>query len=138
MTIVKNYFSKIYHNDSSEAFSIIVCIDFDSALDPELVKSDMNEIVEKNPILKQSITEENGCLLFNTCNNFKIEEHYTIKYIKSKKFNDYICKLSNEKFNMEVKWKFLLCIDKKSKKSKNNSKKNKHKSKKIKSKNYLL
>jgi hypothetical protein len=117
MTIIKNYFSKIFHNDSSEAFSIIVYIDFDSALDPELVKSDMNEIVEKNHILKQSITEENGCLLFNTCNNFKIEEHYTIKYIKSKKFNDYICKLSNEKFNMKVKWKFLLCIDKKSKKS---------------------
>ena len=118
MTIVKNYFSKIYHNDSSEAFSIIVCIDFDSAVDPELVKNDMNEIVEKNPILKQSITEKNGCLLFNTCNNFKIEDHCTIKYIKSKKFNNYISKLSNEKFNMEVKWKFLLCIDKKYKKTK--------------------
>lgn len=117
MTIIKNYFSKIYHNDSSEAFSIITYVDFDSAVDFELVKSHMNEIVEKNPILKQSIKEENGCLLFNTCNNFKIEEHSCIKYIKSNKFNDYISKLLNEKFNIKVKWKFLLCIDKESKKS---------------------
>jgi hypothetical protein len=117
MSKITNYFSKIYHNDVSESFSIITFIDFDSAVDPELIKSDMNEIVEKNPILKQSIKEEDGSLLFNTSDNFKIEEHYCIKYIKSKKFKVYIKKLENEKFNMEVKWKFLLCIDKESKKS---------------------
>ena len=117
MNIIKNYFSKIYHKDLSEAFSIITYIDIDAILEPNLIKDYINKVVEQNLILKQSIKEEKTCLVFNTCNNFKIEEHYCIKYIKSKKFNDYIYKLSNEKFNMEVKWKFIWCIDKESKKT---------------------
>ena len=117
MGIIKNYFSKIYHNDVAEAFSILVYIDIDTILDHESITNYMNKVVEKNSILRQTIKEENGCLIFNTSDDFKIKEHYTIKYKKSKNFKVYINKLINEKFNMEIKWKFIWCIDKESKKS---------------------
>ena len=117
MTIVNNYVSKLTFTDTTESFYIITYIDIDAIVEPSFIQDYVNKLVEKNSILKKTIKEENGCLVFNTSNNFKIEEHYCIKYIKSKKFNDYICKLSNEKFNMKVKWKFIWCIDKEYKKT---------------------
>ena len=117
MTIVNNYVSKLYFCDSAESYSIVTYIDIDAIVEPSFIQEYMNDLVEKNSILKKTIKDENNSLIFNTSNNFKIEEHYCIKYIKSKKFKFYINKLINEKFNMEVKWKFIWCIDKKSKKT---------------------
>lgn len=117
MTIVNNYVSKFCFIDTTESFSIISYIDVDAILELSFIQDYMNKLVEKNSILKKNIKEENGSLIFNTSKNFKIEEHYCIKYIKSKKFKFYINKLINEKFNMEIKWKFIWCIDNESKKS---------------------
>ena len=117
MTIVNNYVSKLYFCDSAESYSIVTYIDIDAIVEPSFIQEYMNDLVEKNSILKKTIKDENNSLIFNTSNNFKIEEHYCIKYIKSKKFKFYINKLINEKFNMEVKWKFIWCIDKESKKT---------------------
>jgi len=117
MTIVNNYVSKLCFTDTTESFSIITYIDIDAIVEPDFIKNYINKLVEKNSILKKNIKEENGSLIFNTSKNFKIEEHYCIKYIKSKKFKMYIKKLENEKFNTEVKWKFLWCIDNESKKT---------------------
>lgn len=117
MTILNNYVSKFCFTDTTESFSIISYIDIDAIVEPNFIKDYMNKLVEKNSILKKTINEENGSLIFNTSNNFKIEEHYCIKYIKSKKFKFYINELINEKFNMEIKWKFIWCIDKEYKKS---------------------
>jgi hypothetical protein len=117
MSILKNYFSKIYHNDIGEAFSILVYIDIDGIVDEKMIINYMNTIVVKNPILKQTMVEENNVLILNTIEHFDINQYYTIKYNKSKNFNFYITKLLNEKFNTELKWKFLWCIDKDSNKS---------------------
>lgn len=117
MTIVNNYVCKFCFTDTTESFSIISYIDVDAVVELSFIQDYMNKLVEKNSILKKTIKEKNGSLIFNTSNNFKIEEHYCIKYIKSKKFKFYINKLINEKFNMEIKWKFIWCIDNESKKS---------------------
>ena len=117
MTIVNNYVSKFCFTDTTESFSIISYIDVDAVVELSFIQDYMNKLVEKNSIFKKTIKEKNGSLIFNTSNNFKIEEHYCIKYIKSKKFKMYIKKLENEKFNTEVKWKFLWCIDNESKKT---------------------
>ena len=83
MTIVNNYVSKLTFTDTTESFSIITYIDIDAIVEPSFIQDYVNKLVEKNSILKKTIKEENGCLVFNNSNNFKIEEHYCIKYIKS-------------------------------------------------------
>lgn len=117
MTILNNYIAKVYYYDISESYSIITYIDIDEIVETNYITNYMNTLVEKNSILKKTIKEENGNLIFNISDSFKIEEHYCIKYIKSKNFKHYIKKLGNEKFDMEVKWKIIWCIDKESKKT---------------------
>ena len=117
MTILKNYFSKIYHNDIGEAFSILVYIDIDEMFSEEYILNYINKVIEKNDILKQTIIQDNGVLLLNTINEFDIDKYYRINYNTCDNFNQYIDKLLNEKFNTELKWKFVWCIDKDSKKT---------------------
>jgi hypothetical protein len=117
MVVLKNYFSKIYHNDIGESFSILVYLDYDEILSEKYILSYMNEVLEKNDILKQTIIEENENLLLNTINKVDINKYYTINYNTRDNFNKYIAKLINEKFNTELKWKFVWCIDKDSKKT---------------------
>lgn len=117
MTIIKNYFSKIYHNDIGESFSILVYIDYHEIITEEYILNYMNKVIEKNEILKKTIVEDNGVLLLNTINEIDLEKYYSINYNTSDNFNNYINELLNEKFNTELKWKFVWCIDKDSKKS---------------------
>jgi hypothetical protein len=110
-------YSKMHFKDINEAGNIIAYIDFDQLIDKQFILKYMNDIVNLNPELKKAFVDISGNVLFNTVDNFDINQHYKIKYNHFEKFDKYINNLLNEKFKMEVKWMILWCIDKEFNKS---------------------
>jgi hypothetical protein len=105
-----NVYSNIFKKDSNENCNIITYIDFDKVIDEKWFLKYITDIVNSNSFLKQTVD-------FKTVNNFDINKHFTIKYASYNKFDKCINSLLNDCFEMEIKWFFVLYIDKELNKS---------------------
>lgn len=108
--------SKILAKDDNNAYSILTYFDFDEELNEEMILNYLNEIIKKNPILKQNFIEKNEQYVLCYIETFDINKCLTIEYTKKSNFNVYINSLLNRDFT-EYKFYMFLCIDKDQKKS---------------------
>jgi hypothetical protein len=117
MKLLENYVSKILFKDTNNTYSVLGYIDIDGILTKTFINDYVNEVFQKNNNLHQYIIEKDDQLFLENIDSIDINEYYSIKYIKYKHFDKYIDKMLNDKFNTELKWKFLFCIDKEKNKS---------------------
>ena len=117
MIELNNYVSKILHNDSDNSYYILTYVDFDELFEPEYIINYINEITSKHRILTQLIVEIDNSFFLDNVKLFNINDYYTIEYTTFDKFDNYINNMLNNEITTQLKWKFLWCIDKESKKS---------------------
>jgi hypothetical protein len=117
MIELKDVVSKIFYKDKNETYSALIYIDIDGITSEQYILNYITEIITKNPILKQTIIEINGLFFLDNVKNFNLNDYSSIKYTNVKKFDNFIKNILNEKFETELKWRFLWCIDKKNKKT---------------------
>ena len=110
MIELKNFVSKVLHKNDS--YCILTYIDVDDLWSNEKIVSFMNEIIDKNAILKQTIIEKDNLLYLDEVKSFQLTDYYTIEYTDKANFNNYISTLLNTEFMTDSKWKFLWCVDK--------------------------
>jgi len=116
MIELTNYISKVFYKDNN-LFCILTYIDVDEFWSNEKIVSFMQEIVDKNAILKQTIIEKDNLLFLDKVKSFDLNDYYTIEYVARDNFDTYISSLLNTDFDTESKWKFLWCVDKETKKT---------------------
>lgn len=98
MSIIDNCITKILSNDTDNTFSILAYLDFKKELTPEFIFNYANNLVSDNPILKKCIVKQNNNFFFKNIDNFNINNHVIIKYIKKDSFNDSIKNILNNSF----------------------------------------
>ena len=111
MSIIDNCITKILSNDTDNSFPILLYLDFEKELSPELIFNYSNNLVNDNPILKTGIIKQNNNFFFKNINNFNINDHVIIKYMEKDKFNDTIYNILNTSFKHNS-FLILCCIDK--------------------------
>jgi hypothetical protein len=93
----------------NQDYFILSYFDLDEELSDEFVEKGIQNMILHNPVLKQTISQENNKIKLCDIENFDIHKCYAIKYIKN--FNIYIKKLLNQPFS-EYKFYSLICINK--------------------------
>ena len=115
--LLNNCVYKILFKDINNSYNIITYIDIDGILTEMFINDYVDNVFKKNYNLHQYIIENNNLLFLEDIDLINIKDYYSIKYTKYKHFDKYIHKILNNKFNTELKWKFLFCIDKETNKS---------------------
>lgn len=95
-------------------YFILSYFDLDEELSEEFIEKGIQNMILHNPVLKQTIFQENNKIKLQDIQNFDIHKCYTIKYIKN--FNIYIKKLLNEPFS-EYKFNVFVYVNKDTHKS---------------------
>jgi hypothetical protein len=111
MTIIDNCITKIFSNDANNTFSILTYLDIKKELSTEFIFNYANNIVNDNPILKKCIVKQNNNFVFKNIDNFNINNHVIIKYIKKDSFNKSIHNILNTSFEHNS-FLIVYCIDK--------------------------
>lgn len=111
MSIIDNCITKILSNDVNNTFSILTYLDIKKELSTEFIFNYANNIVNDNPILKKCIVNQNNNFVFKNIDNFNINNHIIIKYIKKDSFNKYIHNILNTSFEHNS-FLIVYCIDK--------------------------
>jgi hypothetical protein len=112
-----DFISKLLYKDKYNSYSVLTYIDVDNVLSNDFISNYINEIVENNPVLKQTIVEKDNLFFLQDVTPFIVTNYYTIEYINRDVFDSYIPALLNNNFETDIKWKFLFCIDKETNKS---------------------
>lgn len=115
--LLNNCVSKLFYKDKNNSYAILTYIDIDGMLTEIFINDYVDNVFKKNYNLHQHIIENNNQLFLEDIDLINIKDYYSIKYTKYKHFDKYIYKILNNKFNTELKWKFLFCIDKETNKS---------------------
>jgi len=109
MTELTNNISKMLYRDKSRAYSILTFLDLDETLGETFIHDYIQQVLLKNPILKQTIVEKaNDAFFLVDMPLFDIKEHYSIKYIHKDKFNKHIYSILNTN---DIQWYFMCCVD---------------------------
>lgn len=116
MSIINNYVSKIYKNESHNPLCILTYIDYDKQLTPKMIFNYATVMIENNPILKKNMEKHDNTFVLKDIENFNIKDYITIKYVEQSKFNNYI-KLVLKQPLINDMFLILCCIDKCNKKS---------------------
>jgi hypothetical protein len=116
MSIIDNCITKILSNDKNNSFSILTYLDFEKELTHEFILNYANTIVNDNPILKKNIVKQNNIFFLKKNDNFDINNHMIIKYLKKDTFNDLIHDILNTSFE-DNSFLIVCCIDKSTKAS---------------------
>jgi hypothetical protein len=111
MSIIDNFITKIFSNDADNVFSILTYLDIKKELSTEFIFNYANNIVNDNPILKKCIVKQNNNFVFKNIDNFNINNHVIIKYIKKDSFNKSIHNILNTSFEHNS-FLIVYCIDK--------------------------
>ena len=108
--------SKIFSRDSQDGYAILTYCDISIEFTNQTLEDCLQLIINKFPILKQSIVEKNSSVFLEDDTTFNITNHYKIIYDSFDHFDSYIDPLLNSKFETKSKWLFHYLVDTSSKK----------------------
>jgi hypothetical protein len=111
MTEQDNFKVRNFYNDK-DPFYILAYIDLDYLFSKKLIINYINELIKKNSVLNKGIIVKNSTVILEDVKSININDHYIIKYTKSKNFNKYIDNLLNNDIKTEAKWCLFVYINK--------------------------
>ena len=117
MIELTNYVSKLFYNDTNDSYYILTYVDFDELFETEYIINYINKIISNHKILTQLIVEIDNSFFLDDVKLLNINDYYSIEYTPFDNFNNYINAMINNEINTQLKWQFLWCIDKESKKT---------------------
>lgn len=115
--VIHNYVSKILHENKSGSFDIFTYIDIDNAMSVNDIKSLLDTIITKSPVLKQYLEKEGETFFLVEDTSFNLENYYTIRHMSMTEFDSHLQFFLNEPFVTSCKWKINICIDEHTKKT---------------------
>jgi len=111
MTEQDNFKVRNFYNDK-DPFYILAYIDLDYLFSKKLIINYINDLIKKNSVLNKGIIVKNSTVFLEDVKSININDHYIIKYTKSKNFNKYIDNLLNNDIKTEAKWCLFVYINK--------------------------
>jgi hypothetical protein len=119
MIKLNDFVTKCLHSDKNNMCNILAILDFDETWNKDLFVNYLNEIIDKNTILKNYIEQKDDNFYWmedsNVC--FNVDNFYTIQNENYKNFDNATNTVLNYAFLSKYKWHFTVLNDYKNNKS---------------------
>lgn len=103
--------SKILSRDSQNGYSVVSYVDINIEFTDITLEAYIQEIIDKFPILKQSIIEKDSKLFLEDDLEFNIQNHYKLIQDSSSNFDSYIDTILNSEFKTKSRWLLYYILD---------------------------
>ena len=113
MIKLNDFVTKCLHSDKNNMCNILSILDFDEIWNKDVFINYLNEIIDKNTILKNYIEQKGDNFYWMEDSNlyFNIENFYTIKPENYKNFENATTTVLNDEFSSKYKWHFTVFND---------------------------